>query len=97
MIIQLNFESVVEWNLEKFIFYWNRNVKRRFCFMEFRKRFVFIQREILELDEQEELEEIVEEVEGERGEKEYLDLDDLDYILDFLDLDDDSCDFEEYD
>lgn len=97
MTIQLNSESVAEWNPEKSIFHWNRNAKRRPCFRESRKRPVSIQREILELDEQEESEETAEEAEGERGEKEHSDLDDSDYTSDFSDLDDDSCDSEEYD
>lgn len=48
MTIQLNSESVAKWNPEKSIFHWNRNAKRRPCFMESRKRPVSIQREILE-------------------------------------------------
>lgn len=44
MTIQLNSESVAEWNPEKSIFHWNRNAKRRPCFMESRKRPVSIHR-----------------------------------------------------
>jgi hypothetical protein len=81
MTIQLHSECVAEWNPEKSIFHWNRNAKKRPCFMESRKRRSSVQREIMELDEQEEddREGPSEQAEGDRGEKEHSDLDDSDY------------------